>query len=1132
MFDYNKNGLIAGVQNIDKPRIVNYHCHSIFSNPSTPDCAVKPMEYVNRAKEVGNTTLCTTEHGSNLGYWEYYFLSKKHDLKYVYSTEAYFVIDKFTKDSTNAHIIVIAKNESGRKQMNLMLSNANIDGYYYKARTDLKDLLSLNPKDFLITTACLGGLWKYDNYMPYKNEYQELQDIEAKLENFKGMSKEEYEAVSLLLGDTANIDELMVRAEELRAIEDIDKKFSAEDILVKLHNHFGSSLYLEVQCHNSPEQIALNREIVELSNKYGIEMIAGQDSHFIYPQDKIHRDAFLYSKGISYEDEGGWYTDYADYETFVERFIEQGVLTESQILRAIDNTLIIETFDDIEFNDDIKLPTIHMDKTLDEKNQFLLDLLTTNLDDYLSKNPEFDREEYYREMMLEYNDIADTGMADYFLLNYEVIKRGREKYNGVLTYTGRGSGAGFLCNMLLGFTTVDRLQANVPMLASRFISKSRILETRSLPDIDFNTSKYLPFKLAQDELLGETGNYFMITFGKFHEKAAWKCYARANDVDFEVANAISKQIGEYELAKKHADEDEEVSIYDYIGEEYQELYEKSAVYLNVIDNISPSPCSFLLLNQDIREEIGVTRIKNVLVANVTGAIADDMKFLKNDLLQVKTVDITDQVCKTIGIPQPTSQELIKMTKDRPDIWEKVYGEGYTVNINQCEQPASIRKVIKYKPGTIDELCHFVAAIRPSFQSMYSKFEGRESFAYGIPAFDKILQGRHSLDSFLIYQEQIMQALNYAGIEDGETYSIIKAISKKKEYIIKAAKEKFLEGFMKKAECDIHSAEKVWTIIENAAAYGFNSAHSYCVALDSLYNAWLKVDYPYEFYETCLALYSGELDPDVKKDSGKIAGLIKEMDTAFGIKFGELKWGNDNTSFRANKETGEIYPSLMSVKYMNKDVASILFELSKTFKPANFAELYLKISETPGVNSRHVKTLVTIGYFKDFGSRKKLLKFIELAEGKFSKKTYNKEKADAGVLAIVKMFAKDGHEDSKKTYRNVDMTRLLSFVIDKLPEEDFALLEAFQLEWDLTGNIFTEIPKGYSVGIVSAKSYSKPWMLFKSLKNNSETWIQTRVPATKIPKKESVIMLYNVEATENRRAKRIDYSADFEIIKEK
>lgn len=173
----------------------------------------------------------------------------------------------------------------------------------------------------------------------------------------------------------------------------------------------------------------------------------------------------------------------------------------------------------------------------------------------------------------------------------------------------------------------------------------------------------------------------MITYGTYKSKAAWKCYSRANDVDFDVSNEISKQIGEYEEALKHTEDEKEkelLNVEDYVDEKYHVMLRESYAYAGIIDNVSPSPCSFLLLNQDIREEIGITRIKDVLVANITGKQADDFKYLKNDILLVSTVLVTDLVCKRIGIKQPSVRALIEKTKNRKDIFDKIYAEGNTM----------------------------------------------------------------------------------------------------------------------------------------------------------------------------------------------------------------------------------------------------------------------------------------------------------------------------------------------------------------------------------------------------------------------------------------------------------------------
>jgi len=164
-----------------------------------------------------------------------------------------------------------------------------------------------------------------------------------------------------------------------------------------------------------------------------------------------------------------------------------------------------------------------------------------------------------------------------------------------------------------------------------------------------------------------------------------------------------------------------------------------------------------------------------------------------------------------------------------------------MGLNQVEQEKTREKVMQYKPKNITELASFVAAVRPAFKSMLPTFLARRHFDYGIPAFDQLIQTRDMRSSFILFQEQTMKTLQYAGFTSPESYAAIKAISKKHPEKVLPLKARFIENFG--AKTDAQSAEKVWQIIEDATSYGFNSSHAVCVALDSLYGAYLKAHFP-------------------------------------------------------------------------------------------------------------------------------------------------------------------------------------------------------------------------------------------------------------------------------------------------
>ena len=373
----------------------------------------------------------------------------------------------------------------------------------------------------------------------------------------------------------------------------------------------------------------------------------------------------------------------------------------------------------------------------------------------------------------------------------------------------------------------------------------------------------------------------------------------------------------------------------------------------------------------------------VLVIN---AGSSSLKYQVMDMDENKV--LTKGICERIGIPVPTSNELIELTKDDKKTWD-IYANGHTCLVNQCESEGTKSKAMRYKPTNYCELSAFVAAIRPSFKSNYSKFEKREPFSYGVKQLDDLLQTPQFPYSFMLYQEQTMSILNYAGIPMGECYDIIKAISKKKVEKIRKVKDIFyygnkekydkgeepvyIQGFIQKLkdldntltdERAITITTQVWTIVIDSARYGFNASHSLAYAFDSMYGAYLKAHYPFEFYEVALQMYSEK----GKKD--KVTELIKEMKVAFNINLGKFEFGQDNRQFNMDKEKNLIYPSILSIKNMNSQVAEHLYKM-KDMKFSYFTDVLIHLLEETELTKTHINILIKIGYFSKFGKNKKL-----------------------------------------------------------------------------------------------------------------------------------------------------------------
>lgn len=699
-------------------------------------------------------------------------------------TEAYFVTDRNEKDNTNCHIILAAKTRKGVGDLNYILSEANISGYYYRPRIDLELLMSLDPRDVFVTTACIAGVFKYG--------YAE-----------------------------------------------------AERLILRMAVHFRDSFMLEVQYHDTDRQREVNEFLMKLYRKHGIPLIMGTDSHFIRPEDAALREHRLEANHIRYEDEGGWYMDYPSGAEAFRRFQEQGVLSDAQIREAMENTNVFLSFEDIVFDKSKKLPTIYPQLTQEQRNQKYMDLILSEFDRQTAGMSEDERAARMEGVRYETDVVTSTGMSDYFLLDHEIVRRAVEK-GGVITKTGRGSCPSYYTNVLLGLSSIDRFAIPVEMFPDRFISADRI-RSGSLPDIDMNVANREAFEAAQTEVLGEWRAAPMVAFGTLKRLSAWKMYCRAADIPFETANEVGSQLKAYESAVRFAEDGEEVDLSDYVPPQFRELVAASERYMGMIDSISPHPCAYLLCTEDIRREIGVIRINSrtgkkqpVFAAFIDGATAEQYGYLKNDLLLVDVVRVNQEAFHRIGMAQPDVSTLLDMTRNDRDTW-RIYAEGYTMGLNQVEQEKTREKVMRYKPKNITELAAFVAAVRPAFKSMLPTFLDRRHFDYGIPAFDRLIQTREMTSSFLLYQEQTMKTLQFAGFSAPESYAAIKAIAKKHPEKVLPLKERFLEGFAAKA--DMPSAEKVWKIIEDATSYGFNSSHAVCVALDSLYGAWLKAHHP-------------------------------------------------------------------------------------------------------------------------------------------------------------------------------------------------------------------------------------------------------------------------------------------------
>src|SRR5574344_1808142 len=981
---------------MNEPIWVNYHKHTSLSNRYMKDSPLLPVDYWNELKARYGSEPCiytTVEHGwaSNYfkkdDYLEKFNKKNGTNIRWIYGAEAYWVKDRHEPDRSNCHIVLLARTDKGRKAINKILSIANKDGYYARPRIDLELIDQLPYDDVMITTACVA-FW---------NKYDDIADI------------------------------------------------------VRYLSESFPNFYLEVQAHDTPEQKELNRRIIQISEELNVPIIAGCDSHVITESQMLDRDELLKSGNIHYEDEDGWYMDYPTYDVLFERFKQQGVLTDGQIKAAINNTNVLFEFEDIKLDRSLKVPVIKelRNKTQEERNHIFEQILK---DEWFLQKADINKDklqQYYQEIKHDIGEIEACNMADYFILSYMVMKRGQEKYGGILTPSGRGSAVSMYLNKLLRLTKVDKVNSPVLMYSERFLTKERVLDSHTPPDIDNNVSDRQPFIQAQRDLVGELGTYDLLALGTLKFKAAWKMYARAYNVEPDTANEVSKQIDRYETAKKHAEDGETVDIHKYIEPKYQELVDGCKKYLGIYDTAKGHPCGCLCYEGDIESDIGISLCKSeatgkeVLVANIESGTIDAFGYLKQDYLIVDSIGLTYDIYKEAGIEPFTVNQLLEKIAHDDATWQ-IYADGYTQCVNQCEQPKSTQKVMRYKPKNIAELTQFIAAIRPSFQSMYQTFEQRQHFDYGIKALDDLLQDEYCSSSFILYQESLMKVLGFAGFPMSETYTIIKAISKKKDYIIKDAKPKFIKNFaqaiLDTGETDDDNkahelADKVWTIIENSAAYGFNSAHAYCMAIDSVTIAYLKAHYPLEFYKCVLQRFTDKGEKD------KVA-LIKQEMLKRGYKLKDIKFGDDNRQFNIDRADNCIVQTMASIKDMPKSTPQALYELGQK-GVRNRGELYQAIMDDSRINKTATEILFKLGYFEQFGHPNKLIAEYEVYQKYIAVKVLTKSNLDDKIIEDVRRCC---GKETEKQFRDIDNKALIVAVLKNTPIKPTTITD--RIQWQL------------------------------------------------------------------------------------
>lgn len=1092
-------------------RYNNYHRHSHKSNVMTLDSITKNEEYFKRAVELGHDKVFTTEHGFQGDLFEMLTLGEQYGLQVVLGAECYYVKDRKEPDKSNNHIILVALNDDGVRDIQRIVSEANVSGFYYKPRIDHELLFSVNPNNIIVTTACIAGIWKY------------------------------------------------------------------EDLVAELASFFGQNFFLEVQDHNVEAQKEMNRIILDMSHRYNIPIIHANDSHYIKPEDAKYRSLFLKAKGITYEEEDNFILDYPDYDEIVKRYEEQGVLTKAQIDEALENTLVFDACQPITMiNKDVKLPSI-----VDNPNEELKKIINESWKKKKEFIPKEKREEYLKSIKYEYDIIEKTGMADYFILDHDIVQLAETKYGGTLTKTGRGCFTGD-ANVLTkdGYKEIKDIEIGEMVLTNdgtynkvlqkmeydiiepmlkivtkqnnkyyistctldhkiliRRNNKNTFIEARNIKDgdlcclpakvsqnrnnnaltsdLEYNPIKILeitgPLDIKVYDIAVENHHNYVLN-GMIVHNSAPSFYVTnllgltdidrmkspvtlfptrfmsverilgaksLPDIDLNTADAepfikASKDIlGErncaWMIAWKPLQKASafrlyckaigmDISQYNDIAKEidsYEDdlhwgpIIKDSEPFVGVIESMAPSPCSMCLYYKPIDEEIGLIKVKDKIVCLLDGYNCDKYKYLKNDYLTTMVWGIIKDVCQMANISIPTIEELNQLLDDKT---YQIYEKGLTCTINQADSNWATSLVMRYKPKSVADMSAFVAIIRPGCASLLQDFIDRKPYTTGIPQLDEILEDSGHR---MIYQESIMKYLIWLGIPETGSYDIIKKIAKKKfkENELKELKEKLKIGWAKQVG-EEEGFEETWQVVQDASKYSFNCSHSLSYAYDSLYGAYLKSHYPLEYYTVTLNYYNGDEDRTKK--------LTEEL-KYFGIKLEKPRFRYSKEGYFFDKETNTIYKGTSSIKYLNKQVSDYLYSL-RDMKFDSFSSFLIELDKNRTVDSRQMTILITLQFFAEFGKNKKLLDVFNLFKEICQKERKNISKDTLPALGITDDMVKSHCEkETAKQYMKIDAEAILKEYESKCDNVDLPIKEQMKYENEVLGYLsgtYPYIPKRY------------------------------------------------------------------------
>ena len=776
-------------------KFTHLHVHSHYS---LLDGLPKIDELLDYVKELGMDSVALTDHGVMYGAVEFFKKAKAKGIKPIIGCEVYVAFEKLTDkrpnvDSKRNHLILLAKNEQGYKNLVKLVSVAQLDGFYYKPRID-EEILEKYAEGLIGLSACIQG------------------------------------KIPLLL--LSNRDE------------------EAEATAIKYESFFGKgNFYLELQHHASiPEQESANKKLVALSKKTGIPLVCTNDIHYLRKEDAEAQDILmLINTGADINDPERLSMTQDD---FSMKSPEQMADEFKEYPEALVNTQKIADACDFKMElGKTKLPTFPLPegKTAEE---YLEELCWAGIEKRYPKSegPELNKRVVER-LKYELSVVAKTGFAGYFLIVQDFVNWAKQ--NRIVVGPGRGSAGGSIIAYLSGITNVDPLKHN--LLFERFLNPERI----SMPDIDMDFAdrrrdeviKYVAEKYGADHVAQ------IITFGTMAARAVIRDVGRALQYTYSYCDQMAKLVPlGMDLAETLEKVDEFKEKYD-SDPMAKKLIDLGKKLEGVARHASTHACGVVISATPLTDSVPLQRPKDSEVGVITqfeGHSIEDLGLLKMDFLGLKNLTIIEDTLARIYV----LHNQLKIDLDKiPDDDEKTFEllqQALTTSVFQLESDGMKRYLKELRPSKFDDITAMVALYRPGPMQFIPDYierkQGNQTIEYLHPKLEPILKDTYGI---CVYQEQLMKiAQEVCGFTLGEADVLRKAVGKKIKELLDAQETKFISGAVENGASKKVAAE-LWQWILPFAQYGFNKSHSAAYATIAYQTAYLKAHYPVEFMASVL-----------------------------------------------------------------------------------------------------------------------------------------------------------------------------------------------------------------------------------------------------------------------------------------